>query len=44
MNPRTLGIACGLSIFPQLEPNKATALLEHLVRNSERLQQSHSLL
>ena len=44
MNPRTLGIACGLSVFPRLEPGKATNLLEHLVRNSSKIQQSHSLL
>ena len=44
MTARTLGIACGLSIFPNLEPSKATNLLEHLVRNSSKIQQSHSLL
>lgn len=44
MTARTLGIACGLSLFPQLDPSKATHLTELLIVNYETLRQSHSLL
>jgi hypothetical protein len=37
MSPRTLGIACGLSIFPSYNPGQATQLLEYLIRNNEQL-------
>lgn len=37
MTPRTLGIACGLSLFPQLNPGQATQLLEYLMKYSEEL-------
>lgn len=31
MTPRTLGIACGLSLFPKLDPGQATQVLEYLI-------------
>ena len=37
MNARTLGIACGLSLFPQLDPGQATRLLEYLIKNRDQL-------
>jgi hypothetical protein len=44
MNPRTLGIACGLSIFPSLDPGTATALLETLIKKNKVLQESQTIL
>ena len=44
MTAHTLGIACGLSLFPQLDPSKATVLTERLIIDYEILKQSHSLL
>lgn len=44
MTPRTLGIACGLSIFPLLEPGQAANLLEFLINSNTKLQESHSQL
>ena len=44
MTAHTLGIACGLSLFPQLDPSKATALTELLIVGYEVLKRSHSLL
>ena len=37
MTPRTLGIACGLSMFPQYNPGQATQLLEYLISNHQQL-------
>ena len=44
MTAHTLGIACGLSLFPQLDPSKATALTELLIIGYDTLKQSHSML
>ena len=44
MTAHTLGIACGLSIFPGLEPGKAALLLEQLVKHHSVLESSHSPL
>ena len=44
MTARTLGIACGLSLFPQLDPGQATQLLEYLIKHSEELSTTHSIL
>ena len=44
MTAHTLGIACGLSLFPQLDPSKATVLTELLIVDYETLKQSHSIL
>lgn len=44
MTGHTLGIACGLSVFPQLEPGKAALLLNLLIKNNDELQRSHSVL
>lgn len=44
MTARTLGIACGLSLFPQLDPSKATVLTERLIVDYETLKRSHSML
>jgi hypothetical protein len=44
MNPRTLGIACGLSIFPTLDPGTATSLLETLIKKNKVLQESQTIL
>ena len=44
MTGHTLGIACGLSIFPQLEPGKAALLLNLLIKSNDELQRSHSVL
>lgn len=44
MSPHTLGIACGLSLFPQLDPSKATAFTQYLIDNYHALQSSHSVL
>ena len=44
MTAHTLGIACGLSLFPQLDPSKATMLTERLIVDYETLKQSHSVL
>ena len=44
MTAHTLGIACGLSIFPGLEPGKAARLLEQLVKHHSVLESSHSQL
>ena len=44
MTAHTLGIACGLSLFPQLDPSKATALTELLIIGCDTLKQSHSML
>lgn len=38
MTARTLGIACGLSLFPQLDPGQATRLLEILIKHLDQLQ------
>ena len=40
MTPRTLGIACGLSLFPQLDPGQATQVLEYLIKHTDELQQT----
>ena len=37
MTTRTLGIACGLSLFPQFDPGQATQLLEYLIKHSSEL-------
>lgn len=37
MTARTLGIACGLSLFPQFNPGQATQLLEYLIKHSSEL-------
>ena len=42
MNARTLGIACGLSLFPQLDPGQATRLLEYLIKNRDQLSAAES--
>ncbi|XP_003384235.2 PREDICTED: uncharacterized protein LOC100638759 [Amphimedon queenslandica] len=42
MNARTLGIACGLSLFPQLDPGQATRLLEYLIKNRDQLSVAES--
>lgn len=44
MSPHTLGIATGLSLFPQLDPSKATLFTQHLIDNYHMLQTSHSVL
>lgn len=44
MAAHTLGIACGLSLFPQLEPAKATLLTERLISQQPLLLQSHTVL
>jgi hypothetical protein len=44
MSAHTLGIACGLSLFPQLDPSKATAFTQYLVDNYDALNSSHSEL
>ncbi len=44
MSAHTLGIACGLSVFPGLDPSKATLLTEFLTLNYEELANSHTLL
>ena len=44
MTAHTLGIACGLSIFPGLEPGKAALLLEQLVKHHSVLDSSHAQL
>lgn len=44
MTSHTLGIACGLSLFPQLDPSKATAFTRYLIDNYEELVESHSVL
>lgn len=44
MSPHGLGIACGLSLFPDLDPSKATLLTEYLVTHYDSLRGSHSLL
>ena len=44
MSAHALGIACGLSLFPQLDPSKATVLTERLIIGYETLKQSHSML
>lgn len=44
MTPRTLGIACGLSVFPDLDPGKATVFLETLIKKNEKLQGDQSIL
>ena len=44
MTSHALGIACGLSLFPQLDPSKATGLTELLIVRYETLKQSHSVL
>lgn len=44
MSAHTLGIACGLSLFPQLDPSKATAFTQYLIDNFDTMQSSHSFL
>ena len=44
MSAHTLGIACGLSLFPQLDPSKATAFTSYLIQNYDRLNDSHTVL
>ena len=44
MTPRTLGIACGLSLFPQLDPGQATHLMEFLIKHYEELSSNNSVL
>lgn len=44
MSAHTLGIACGLSLFPNLDPSKATSLTEYMITNYDSLRGSHSLL
>lgn len=44
MSSHTLGIACGLSLFPQLDPYKATAFTQYLVDNYDALCKNHSVL
>ena len=44
MTAHTLGIACGLSLFPQLDPSKATAFTQYLIDNYGDLQGSHNFL
>ena len=38
MTPHTLGIACGLSLFPKLDPGQATQVLEYLIKHTDELQ------
>ena len=38
MTPRTLGIACGLSLFPKLDPGQTTQVLEYLIKHTDELQ------
>lgn len=35
MTARNLGIACGLSLFPSLDPGQATLLLEYLLKYAQ---------
>ncbi|XP_064384154.1 uncharacterized protein LOC135333176 isoform X2 [Halichondria panicea] len=44
MSAHTLGIACGLSVFPDLNPSKATLLTEFLTIKYDDLAGSHTLL
>ena len=44
MTAHTLGIACGLSLFPQLDPSKATLLTELLIIGYNKLRQSHTMV
>ena len=44
MTPHTLGIACGLSLFPQLDPSKATAFTQYIIDNYHLLKTSQSVL
>jgi len=44
MSAHTLGIACGLSLFPQLDPSKATVFTSYLIQNYDQLTSSHTVL
>ena len=44
MSAHTLGIACGLSLFPNLDPSKATRLTEYCILKYDTLVDSHTLL
>lgn len=44
MAAHTLGIACGLSLFPRLEPSKATVLTEQLILGYNALRKSHAMV
>ena len=44
MTAHTLGIACGLSLFPLLDPSKATVLTERLILGYNALRQSHAMV
>lgn len=44
MTPHTLGIACGLSLFPQLDPSKATAFTQYIIDNYPTLETSQTVL